>query len=85
MDGFGGAQRRVWFRRLVEQLEHALGLFAVQSDDRLTFQDFLCLTVRRLHDEVIQRRAFEVGGGLDGFAYTRGDACDKAGFLFGNG
>ena len=85
MNGFGGAQRRVWFRRFVEQLEHAPRLFAVQTDDRLAFENFLCLAVGGLHDEVIERRAFEIGGGLDGFSHTRGDACDKAGFLFGNG
>ena len=85
MNGFGGKQRRVWFRWLVEQLEHALGLLAVQSEDRLAFEDFLRLPVRGLHDEVIERRAFEVGGSLDGFPHTRRDACDKAGVLFGDG
>ena len=85
MDGFGGEQRRVWLRRFVEQLEHALGLLAVQSEDRLAFEDFLRLPVRGLHDKVIERRAFEVGGSLDGFPHTRRDACDKTGVFFGDG
>ena len=84
MDGFGGEQRRVWLRRFVEQLEDALRLLAVQPNDRLALQDFLRLPMGCLHDEIIQRRAFEVGGGLDGFAHTRGDACDEAGVLFGD-
>lgn len=85
MDGFGGKQRRVWLRWFVEQVEHAPGLFAVQTDDRLAFENFLRLAVGRLHDEVVKRRAFEIGGGLDGLAHTRGDAGDEAGLLFGDG
>ena len=85
MDGFGGEQRRVWFRRFVEQLEYALGLFAVQPNDRLTLENFLRLAMSGLHDEVIERRTFEVGGGLNGLPHTRRDAGDKAGLLFGYG
>jgi len=69
MDGSGREQQRVRFRWSVEQLEHALGLVAVQPDDRLAFEDFLCLAMGGLHDEVIEGRTFEIGGGLDGFPY----------------
>ena len=70
MDGFGGEQRGVRLRRFVEQLEHAPGLFAVQPDDGLAFEDFLRLAMGGLHDKVIERRAFEIGGGLDGFPHA---------------
>ena len=85
MDGFGGEQRRVWLRRFVEQVKHAPGLFAVQPNNRLAFENFLRLAMGRLHDEVVERRAFEIGGGLNGLAHTRGDAGDEAGLLFGYG
>ena len=85
MDVPGGKQHRVWFRWFVEHLEHALGLLAVQPDDRLAFEDFLRLAVSRLHDEVIERRAFEIGGGLDGLPHARWDACDEARVLSGDG
>jgi len=83
MDGLGGEQRGVRFRWFVEQLEHPLGLFAVQPDNCLAFEDFLCLAVGGLHDEVIERRTFEIGGGLDGFPHTGRDTRDQAGPLFG--
>ena len=83
MDGLGGAQRGVRFRWFVEQLEHTLGLFAVEPDNRLAFEDFLCLAVGGLHDEVIERRPFEIGGGLDGFPHTERNSRDQAGSLFG--
>ena len=83
MDGFGGEQRRVRSRWFVEQLEHALGLLAVEPDDRLAFEDFLCLAVGGLHDEVIERRTFEIGGGLDGFPHTGRNSRHQAGPLFG--
>ena len=78
MDGFGDSQRGVWLRRFFEQVEHMPGLFAVQPDDRLAFKNFLRLAMSRLHDEVIKRRAFEIGGGLEGFPHTQRDAGDKA-------
>ena len=67
MNGFGGEQRRVRFPRFVEQLEHAPGLLAVQPDDRLAFENFLRLAMSGLPDEVVERRAFEISGGLEWF------------------
>jgi len=85
MERLGRAQRRVRLRWFVQQLEHAPGLLAVEPDDHLAFEDFLCLAVGRLDDEVIERRTFEVGGGLDGCPHTGRNTGDQTGLLFSDG
>lgn len=85
MDGLRSEQRGVRFRRFVEQLEHASSLFAVEPDHCLAFEDFLSLAVGGLHHEVIERRTFEIGGGLDGFPNAGRDTSDQAGPLFAYG
>lgn len=85
MGGFGSTQRRVRFRRLIERLEHAFSLLAIQPDDRLAFENLLRLAVSCLNDEVIERRSFEIGGGLDRLPHTRRDASDQTRVLSGGG
>lgn len=85
MRSLRGEQRRVWFRRFFEQLEDAPGLLPVQPDDGLAFEDFLRLPVGGLHDKMVERCAFQVGGGLDGLAQPGGNAGDQTGLFFGDG
>jgi hypothetical protein len=77
MDSFGGEQRRIWLWRFVEQVENPPRLFTIQPDDRIALEHFPGLPMGGLNDELIERRAFEVGGGLDDFPHTRRNAGDK--------
>ena len=83
MGRFCGNQRRVGFWRFVEKFKHALGLFAIQTDDAFVFNDFFCLPVRSLNNKLVESGTLEIGGGFNGVPHLDRHARYKAGFFFG--